>query len=69
MDRMFCLKFLDIYIESHGVPPFIRLDQTKCLVGHEVKNICNKNYIAIIEAPVNDHRSFGSVATRGVIPM
>ena len=55
------LKFLDMYIETHGIPRSIRLDQAKCLVGHQVKTFCNKNNIDIIEAPVNDHRAIGLV--------
>ena len=50
-----------MYIENHGIPRSIRLDQAKCLVGHQVKNFCNKNNIEIIEAPVNDHRAIGLV--------
>ena len=55
------LKFLDMYIETHGIPRSIRLDQAKCLIGHQVKTFCNKNNIEIIEAPVNDHRAIGLV--------
>ena len=52
---------MDIYIETHGILRSIRLDQAKCLVGHQVKTFCNKNNIEIIEAPVNDHRAIGLV--------
>ena len=31
------LKNLDMYIENHGVPRSIRLDQAKCLIGNQVK--------------------------------
>ena len=55
------LKFLDMYIATHGIPRSIRLDQAKCLIGHQVKTFCNKNNIEIIEAPVNDHRAIGVV--------
>ena len=55
------LKFLDMYIETHGIPRSIRLDQAKCLVGNQVKTFCNKNKIDIIEALVNDHRAIGLV--------
>ena len=41
------LKFLDMYIETHGIPRSIRLDQAKCLVGNQVKTFCNKNNIEI----------------------
>ena len=50
-----------MYIEIHGIPRPIRLDQAKCLVGNQVKIFCNKNNIDIIEAPVNDHRIIGLV--------
>ena len=55
------IKFLDMYIENHGIPRSIRLDQVKCLVGNQVKTFCNKKNIDIIEAPVNDHRAIGLV--------
>ena len=55
------LKFLDMYIETHGIPRSIRLDQARCLVGNQVKTFCNKSNIDIIEAPVNDHRAIGLV--------
>ena len=54
------LKFLEMYIESHGIPRSIRLNQAKCLVGNQEKNFCTKNNIQIIEAPVVDHRAIGS---------
>ena len=50
-----------MYIETHGIPRSIPLDQAKCLIGHQVKTFCNKNNIEIIEAPVNDHRAIGLV--------
>ena len=55
------LKFLDMYIENHGIPRSIRLDQAKCLVGNQVNTFCNKNNIDIIEASVNDHRAIGLI--------
>ena len=55
------LKFSDMYVENHGVPRSIRLDQAKSLDGNQVKTFCNKNNIDIIEAPVNDHRAIGLV--------
>ena len=50
-----------MYIENHVIPRSIRLDQAKCLVGNQVKTVCNKNNLDIIEAPVNDHRAIGLV--------
>ena len=58
------LRFLDMYIENHGIPRSIRLGQAKCSVGNQVKTFCNKNNIDIIEAPVNDHRAIGLVERR-----
>ena len=55
------LNFLDMYIENHGIPRSLRLDQVKCLVGNQLKTFCNKNNIDIIEAPMNDHRAIGLV--------
>ena len=52
-----------MYIENHGIPRSIRLDQAKCLIGNQVKTFCNKNNIYIIEAPVNDHLAIGLVET------
>ena len=49
------LQFLDKYIENHGIPRSIRLDQAKGLVGNQVKTFSNINNIDIIEAPVNDY--------------
>ena len=49
-----------MYFENHGIPRSIRLDQSKYLVGNQVKTR-NKNNIEIFEALVNDHRAFGLV--------
>ena len=35
------IKFLDEYIQIHGVPRNIRLDQAHCLIGYKVKNFSN----------------------------
>ena len=32
------LKLLDNYIQIHGVPRSLRIDQARCLVGNQVKN-------------------------------
>ena len=50
-----------MYIENHGFPRSIRLDQQKSLVGNQIKTFCNKNNIDIIEAPVNDQSDIGLV--------
>ena len=51
------LKFVDMYIEIHGIPRSIRLDQANSLVGNQIKTFCNRNCIEIFESPVNDHRA------------
>ena len=55
------LKLLDMYIENHGIPRSVHLDQAKCLDGNQIKTFCNKNNIDQIEAPLNDHRAIGLV--------
>ena len=55
------IKFLDNYIQIHGVPRSLRIDQARCLIGNQVKNFCMKNNITLIPAPANDHRAIGLV--------
>ena len=56
------IKFLDEYIQIHGVPGNIRLDQAQCLIGqHKVKNIFKQHNINIITALANDRRAIGLV--------
>ena len=55
------LKFLDDYIQIHGVPRNFRLDQARCLIGYKVKNFCKQHNINILTAPANDHRAIGLV--------
>ena len=55
------IKFLDNYIQIHGVPRSLRINQARCLVGNQVKNFCTKNNIRLIPAPANDHRAIGLV--------
>ena len=55
------IKFLDEYIQIHGVPRNIRLDQALCLIGYKVKNFCKQHNINIITAPAKDHRAIGLV--------
>ena len=50
-----------MYIENHGFPRSIRLDQAKSLLGNQVMNFCNKNVNEIIEAPVNNIHAIGLV--------
>ena len=55
------MKFLDNYIQNHGVTRSLRIDQAHCLVGNQVINFCTKNNITLIPAPANDHRAIGLV--------
>ena len=55
------IKILDDYIQIHGVPRNIRLDQERCLIGYKVKNFCKQHNINIITAAANDHRAIGLV--------
>ena len=50
-----------MYIDSHGKARSMRLDQVKCLRGHQIKILCNRNNTENIEAPVNGHRATGMV--------
>ena len=53
------IKLLDEYIQKHGVPRNIRLDQARCLIGYKVKKFCKLNNNNIILAPANGHRAIG----------
>ena len=55
------IKYLGEYIQIHGVPRNISLDQARCLIGYKVKNFCKQHIINIITAPANDHRGIGLV--------
>ena len=50
-----------MYVEFHGIPRSIRLDQAKSLVGNQVKTFCTRNNIQFFEAPVNDPSAIGLV--------
>ena len=43
-----------MYIENHGIPRSIRLDQAKCLVGHQVKTFCTRKQIEMIKACIKE---------------
>ena len=53
------IKFVDEYVQIHGFPRNIRLDQARCLIGYKVKNFCKQLNINIITALANDHRAIG----------
>ena len=50
-----------MYIEKHGIPRSIRLDQANSLIVNQLQTFCNKNNIEIIEAPVNNYCAIGLV--------
>ena len=51
------VKFIDDYIQIHGIPRNIRLDQARCLIGKE--KFGEQNNINIITLPANDHWAIG----------
>ena len=53
------VKFLDDFIQIHGVHQNIKLDQSKCL--QVIKKFLKQNIINIITTPAYDHRTFGLV--------
>ena len=50
-----------MYLENHGIPRSIRLDQAKYLIENQEKTFGNKNNIESIEASVNHHRAIDLV--------
>ena len=55
------IKFLNEYIQIHGVSRNIKLDRARCLIGYKVKIFCKQRNINIVTAPANDHRAIGLV--------
>ena len=55
------MKFLQESVLLHGTPRSIRLDQTRCQTGHQIKAFCSQNNIQSIEAPIHDHRAIGLI--------
>ena len=57
------IKFLDNYIQIHGVPRSLRIDQARCLVNRpsSSKNFCMKNNITLKPALANAHRAIGLI--------
>ena len=53
------LKFHKAYINDHGVPRKIHVDQGTNFMSKEVKAFCNSERIEIMKSPVNDHRATG----------
>ena len=55
------LKFFKAYINNHGVPRNIHVDQGTNFMSRDVKAFCNGEGIEIVHSPVNDHRATGCV--------
>ena len=53
------IKILNNYIDNHGVPRTIRLDQTRCFTGKKFETFCTENNNTPIYAPADDHRAIG----------
>ena len=53
------VKFLKSYINTHGVPQQIRVDQGTNFMSKEVRTFCHEEGIEILISPVNDHRATG----------
>ena len=55
------LKFLRKYINTHGHPRKLHLDQATGFFSNEIQNFCNYEGIEFIKSPVRDHRATGMV--------
>ena len=55
------VKFPRSYINAHGVPRKIRVDQGTNFISKEVRTFCHKEGIEILTAPANDHLATGCV--------
>ena len=55
------VKFLRTYIDTHGIPESIRIDQFSGFKGKTMKKFCTKNNIEQKFCPVGDHRGCGLV--------
>ena len=55
------LKFLTKYINTHGHPRKLHMDQTTGFFSNEIQNFCNYEGIELIKSPVKDHRATGMV--------
>ena len=55
------LKFLRKYINTHGHPRNLHMDQETGFFSNEIQNFCNYEGIEFIKSPVKDHRATGMV--------
>ena len=55
------LKFLRKYINTHGHPRKLHMDQATGFFSNEIHNLCNYEGIELIKSPVRDHRATGMV--------
>ena len=55
------LKFLRKYINTHGHPRKLHMDQATGFFSNEIQNFCNYEDIELIKSPVRDHRATGMV--------
>ena len=55
------LKFLMKYINTHGHPRKLHMDQATGFFSNEIQNFCNYEGIELIKFPVRDHRATGMV--------
>ena len=55
------LNFLRKYINTHGHPRKLHMDQATGFFSNEIQNFCNYEGIDFIKYPVRDHRATGMV--------
>ena len=55
------LKFLRKYINTHGHPRKLHMDQATGFFSNDIQNFCNYEGIELIKSPVKDHRAAGMV--------
>ena len=54
-------KFLRKYINTHGHPRKLHMDQPTGFFSNDIQNFCNYEGIELIKSPVQDHRATGMV--------
>ena len=55
------IKFLSKYINTHGHPRKLHMDQATGFFSNEIQNFCNYEGIELMKSPVKDHRATGMV--------